>query len=812
MYKKSAIFICIAFLLVSICLFPLAVVNGCHEPTYNSFGKGISVEDSFYYLDSVNGSSRIFGFDAAGSLKSLYVSKADKAVDICFNDGKIYVLLNAFSIRKETGVCRSYMIKSFTADLKPVETSASFEIHPGETAVDLYVEGDYAYVSSVSTDATFAEGYSVPVKELMKLAEAKEEDKDAEASAENEPDYYAESVYLQSAPTGRFIADAVFRQGFFHIRTDADQADGFFEENDALRSALSRVHPSFSQQMKLAGDLTVYYIAGSAVILVILIMCFIVFAGRVKTVYTAIAVELVLIALVAVFCSGYILQKNRYVKDSKEEYAKFVLGVLASENRGINYKTADESWYKSEEYRKLQSSVERFVSREYQRDVFYDCVVLDTLSSKVICGAGGKNNQKAEELFGECGLWKALGQDVESDFYKMSVPGKGYEAIAVSPYEGSSFTFVGLIDTGNTGIDFSDPSGIIRNSLILFVVASAALLAVLWLISGDLRKFDRAIADVAINGHSPYLGPKEPLGSDLRNMWNSLHEIEKKIDKINYSSFKRLEAYYRFPPRNIEKILGLESILDVESGMKTDIHGTLCVITGSSSLRYDDRIESLHGLLNYLKDHPEQEGVIVSDTDSLTSVELLFDEEAKSTGDFAVDFLRDCRETRSNIKSPSVFLYHGQFEYGVTGTEDQSRVFLLSRGSGELINLAKWFRKQNLGVVVTEEIKKRERNAFDYRYIGFVYIEESGVEMKLYEVLDGCPKKERELKILYRSKFDEAIKLFYQNDYYMARNSFSEILKNNPSDEIVRWYLFESERLLDSRGRSEYKPGAIHIN
>ena len=44
---------------------------------------------------------------------------------------------------------------------------------------------------------------------------------------------------------------------------------------------------------------------------------------------------------------------------------------------------------------------------------------------------------------------------------------------------------------------------------------------------------------------------------------------------------------------------------------------------------------------------------------------------------------------------------------------------------------------------------------------------------------------------------DEALKLFYQSDYYMARNAFSELLKTNSTDELVRWYLFESERLLN---------------
>ena len=41
--------------------------------------------------------------------------------------------------------------------------------------------------------------------------------------------------------------------------------------------------------------------------------------------------------------------------------------------------------------------------------------------------------------------------------------------------------------------------------------------------------------------------------------------------------------------------------------------------------------------------------------------------------------------------------------------------------------------------------------------------------------------------------FQNALKLFYSNDFYLARNAFNEVLKINPADEIARWYLFHCE-------------------
>jgi hypothetical protein len=45
--------------------------------------------------------------------------------------------------------------------------------------------------------------------------------------------------------------------------------------------------------------------------------------------------------------------------------------------------------------------------------------------------------------------------------------------------------------------------------------------------------------------------------------------------------------------------------------------------------------------------------------------------------------------------------------------------------------------------------------------------------------------------------------LFYSNDFYLARNSFSEVLKENPDDKIARWYLFNCEHNLNNAGENE---------
>ena len=74
---------------------------------------------------------------------------------------------------------------------------------------------------------------------------------------------------------------------------------------------------------------------------------------------------------------------------------------------------------------------------------------------------------------------------------------------------------------------------------------------------------------------------------------------------------------------------------------------------------------------------------------------------------------------------------------------------------------------------------------------------------KLYEVLDAYPGLERELRRGYDQRFQEAINLFYHNDFYLARNVFSSLLRACPGDGIARWYLFACEHFFNQEGDAE---------
>jgi hypothetical protein len=122
---------------------------------------------------------------------------------------------------------------------------------------------------------------------------------------------------------------------------------------------------------------------------------------------------------------------------------------------------------------------------------------------------------------------------------------------------------------------------------------------------------------------------------------------------------------------------------------------------------------------------------------------------------------------------------------------------------------AVWFSSLRVPLVVTDEVVKRE-DAGQTRYMGYI-VPSTGRRIDLYEVIDAESARLRQIKLTTREKFEETVQLFYSREYYLARNRFSEILKECPEDELAKWYLFESETYLNGEIETTAE-GALRIS
>ena len=131
------------------------------------------------------------------------------------------------------------------------------------------------------------------------------------------------------------------------------------------------------------------------------------------------------------------------------------------------------------------------------------------------------------------------------------------------------------------------------------------------------------------------------------------------------------------------------------------------------------------------------------------------------------------------------------------GNEVEASTYLYINSKPVVSKISAFITSLKLGLVISEDIKTRENITSPLRFIGFVKNGENGERIRLYEVLDAYPAAIRKQRITTLKKFQDALAQYYEKDFYLSRTSFSEILKEAPEDQLVKWYVFESDKYLN---------------
>lgn len=335
----------------------------------------------------------------------------------------------------------------------------------------------------------------------------------------------------------------------------------------------------------------------------------------------------------------------------------------------------------------------------------------------------------------------------------------------------------------------------------LLLVATIALALVIFLQGRQMHSLVRVAARVA-EGKEDWDSLKDSAGgfwlesNEIRRLKNSLGQISTDVARMNYMKYKVLQNYYRFAPKQIEQILAKTSIMEVEPGDKARVTGTLAFVSypENSGVNEEAYLRRVSREYQYLGEkQKEYEGILLSDNSDLTTMQLLFQKETRKALNFGVEMSMS-QEDNSRGQA-FVLLHHTSFLYGVVGDEEQTFTYLLSNEMKMLERYVEKLRSMGIRMAVTDAVYELVEKETTGRYIG--YLEEGNCRFRLYEILDAYPAKERQRRLDSREKFQKALELFYQGDYYLGRNAFTEVLKESPNDEVAKWYLFLCEKCLN---------------
>ncbi len=340
--------------------------------------------------------------------------------------------------------------------------------------------------------------------------------------------------------------------------------------------------------------------------------------------------------------------------------------------------------------------------------------------------------------------------------------------------------------------------------------------ALLWWITGRLTAPAAVLVaqmDRMADGDTT---PREPLeGRDeLSRMDHALQMLCMNLSVMEYESAGTIRSYQRFVPEKMAELLERPVAEEIRLGDSRRLTGNVGVFSIGNRAEARNALEDAafvdfinHGFGVFHDSVEDNHGCMVSSGLRLSSMEALFPDSAADGVHAGLDFLGKLREGDMALApQASLLLHKASFLYGVVGREERLFPYLSSSELDLLSSFLPELNQAGVQIAATEAYwSQLDHAGFTGRYIGFVSGGDRLGSYKLYEILDALPQMERDLRKSYDARFQEAINLFYRNDFYLARNLFSTLLRVCPGDGIARWYLFACEYLFhQERAEADY--------
>ncbi len=751
--------------------------------------------ESIYLAENVAGCGRIFRMDYDGDVKSMFSSTEageERVEFIDANNDGIYAVLSTMQTvddsdpyTDDVDTAVFYRIVMLSRSLSVLTQTESF-VMGNEIISGFSAENGGLYLTMLASDGSYANVYGISHGELKT------------PDALNGSQVIIESLRKKNAPENRFFSQARYADGEMTVRTDADAPFGSFKPDETVANAISHMRLSPVQLFKIYGKYILTYIAILLIWFIVLFLLVRMFMNRNRMFYFVAIAEAVLLIIVGV---GMYTVVSRTSDARRSEHSRFaVISMMGlADEAGINdyVDYSAKGFYDSEQYQSIRRALTDFVTRDGNSDIFYDVLIVRLNDSVTVASSSGRNLQTVSSIFGE-----AL-DNISSDIFKgnrfsfedLVIDDQSFRVIAVADNDTiPDYAIVSIInDSNDKAAVWVDNKGPIILFAIVFAVGSLLILAIWYLMSRDLLILESALSDTALGRELP----DRPviLGRDVKDMWDSLTEIGKRVEEIQYSKLRILEAYYRFAPKNIEKLLQKDSIIDVVNGDHISLRGTVATLnaipSGNSDLRGMDRIIGNIGI--YQKEHG---CILIGKSPDMAVLQLFMQDYEKNVTSFFTEVFATHNQGNDGL-TLSAALFYDKCSFGVAGTEEETTTFMDSERKRLISATNRIVTELHLSLVISEDVKERENVTGALRFIGYVGCGSRYGGIRLYEVLDAYPARIRARKMAVQDKFKEALDSFYEKDFYISRTLFSDILKETPDDAIVKWYVFESARYLN---------------
>lgn len=296
---------------------------------------------------------------------------------------------------------------------------------------------------------------------------------------------------------------------------------------------------------------------------------------------------------------------------------------------------------------------------------------------------------------------------------------------------------------------------------------------------------------------------------EFGRMWTALERMCRNLQMQKYKHVEITDYLYQYAPRNFERLFDKTDLHDIEIGETKQLPVTLGMIsiidketllTGRIQKQYMQYINGLMDILFSQRD--SDQAIFLQDGNNMENVKVVFKGEDESAS-VAVRYSIECMEAllrrteEQYDTAPFILLHTAEVSCGLAGGSRQVYPYVTSLEIETLAGFVGRFRSSGTRIVVTENTWKQVQGQVEGRYIGYVASQDRKYVFRLYEILDACPQSQKLGRIRNRQRFENALELFYNNDLYLARSAFAEVLKECPDDGIAEWYIFACDELFN---------------
>lgn len=518
--------------------------------------------------------------------------------------------------------------------------------------------------------------------------------------------------------------------------------------------------------------------------------------------------------------SGYITQKKYEATILKqyEDNAIQTANLAASFIDGDKFDEYAATLQKDEAYEITQENLNRI--RRTQDVVFiYALKVISDTETLYVFDTWDENTPKDSigRLGGRepynpeyKGIANALETGKTNDKFEITeITRFGYNATIYAPVLNSMGKAVGVvgIDVAMNNIKSTVNEAVTGLLSVMLLIITLCFLALLVVVQTEFIHPVRVLKNCVQEMANGKLGVQAPVKGN-----NEISEISRIFNRMSFNISVHMQeitglndGYHKFVPLEVFKILQKTDITQIRLG---DYKETVLSILSMQINNFDKITEmkeskKLFAYINqiYSETVPgiQKRGGVIGEYYK-GGFSAFYQSSCQDVLDSAIivcqhmNKLKKQGELEESERFSLAFgISHGSVMLGIVGNDDRFSSSLISEQitASEYLKTIAWKYRALILITGTaaEQIPGFEQQ-YSHRLLGMMYFKTTGKRERFYDVYDGDPSEDREMKELTKEKFEEGVKKFLAREFYEARLCFIEVLKLYRLDYAAREYLY----------------------